>query len=214
MRSYDAILVPGGGVREGGRLPSWVMRRLDRARELAGDAYIVTLSAGTPHRPPPPGARGFPIFEAAAGARYLLDAGFPAERLLIESASWDTIGNAYFSRVVHAEPRGFRRLAVITSDFHLARTRAVFEWVYRLEPCPFGYELDFEGVVDPEMDRAVLAERTAREAASLAAIDRLKRRIADVAGFHHWLFTEHAAYQAAGEAFGAAAARDSSLESY
>src|SRR5258708_3806457 len=31
MQDSDAILIPGGGVREGGALPSWVERRLDRS---------------------------------------------------------------------------------------------------------------------------------------------------------------------------------------
>ena len=213
MERYDAILVPGGGVREGGRLPSWVRRRLDRARETAGEAYIVTLSAGTPHRPPPHDERGFPIFESVAGARYLLDAGFPPERVLIEAHSWDTIGNAYFSRVIHAEPRGFRRMLVVTSDFHLARTRTAFEWVYGLEPRP-AFELDFEGVDDSEMDAAVLAGRRETEARSLEILGPLTGRIRTISRFHRWLFTEHGAYRAKNEACGSERRDGLTLESY
>ncbi len=129
---YDAILIPGGGVRAGGELPVWVTRRLDRALERAGNAWLVPLSAGTPHRPPPLDDCGFPILEARAGADYLAARGAAPERILIEAASYDTIGNAYFSRVVHAIPRGFRRALVVTSEFHMPRTEAVFRWVYGL----------------------------------------------------------------------------------
>jgi hypothetical protein len=35
-------------------LLAWVKPRLDGALELAGDARLMPLSAGTPHCPPPP----------------------------------------------------------------------------------------------------------------------------------------------------------------
>jgi hypothetical protein len=42
------------------------------------------------------------------------------------------VGNAYFSLSVHALPAGWRRLAVVTSDFHMPRTRALFAGIYGL----------------------------------------------------------------------------------
>jgi hypothetical protein len=97
MPSYDAILVPGGGVRESGLLPSWVRRRLDLAVQIREESYIVTLSAGTTRRPPPLDAGGYPIFESVAAARYLVAAGVPPHRVLAETHSYDTIGNALCS---------------------------------------------------------------------------------------------------------------------
>jgi uncharacterized SAM-binding protein YcdF (DUF218 family) len=47
-------------------------------------------------------------------------------------SSYDTVGNAYFSLAIHALPAGWRRLAVVTSDFHMPRSRALFAGVYRL----------------------------------------------------------------------------------
>ena len=46
--------------------------------------------------------------------------------MLLESWSLDTIGNAAFARLFHAELRAWRRIHIITSDFHLARTEAIF----------------------------------------------------------------------------------------
>ncbi len=48
---FDAVIVPGGGVRSGGKLPPWVENRFDRALEIAAGGYIIALSAGTVHRP-------------------------------------------------------------------------------------------------------------------------------------------------------------------
>ena len=54
---------------------------------------IITLSAGTPHVPPPKDARDFPLYEASEGARYLLASGVSPENVLEEKLSLDTLGN-------------------------------------------------------------------------------------------------------------------------
>lgn len=194
--SYDAILIPGGGVREGGALPDWAAARFDRALSLAGDAFLIPLSAGTPHRPPPLDPRGFPISEARAGADYLLRRGVDPARILIEESSYDTIGNAYFSRVIHAIPRAFERLLVVTSAFHMPRAEAVFRWVYSLDAPGPRCSLDFDAVPDVGIHSDALAARIAKERAGLETFRQLPARIATLAGLHAWMFTEHSAYAA------------------
>ena len=191
--AFDAIFIPGGGVRKEG-LPPWVAARLDRALELAGDAFLVPLSAGTPHRPPPLDERGFPITEARAGAEYLVERGADPKRVLIESASYDTIGNAYFSRVMHAIPRQFRRALVITSAFHMARTEAAFRWIYGLPGPGVPCELAFEAVPDTGIPPDILKTRTEKEATALAALEETRRALTSLVDLHLWLFTTHGAY--------------------
>lgn len=188
------MLIPGGGVRTAGSLPSWVTCRLDRAIERYAGEYLIALSAGTVHRPPPLDQNRFPILESVAAARYLLNAGIPADRILTETCSLDTIGNAFFSRVIHADPREFRRLLVITSDFHLERTRMAFEWVYRLSPVGRAYEIRFEGVCDDRMDPAIRREREEKERNGRAALVKAAAGMTTLAEFHRWLFTQHGAY--------------------
>jgi hypothetical protein len=205
MARYDAIVIPGGGVRPGGKLPPWVTPRLDRALAVAGSAFLMPLSAGTPHRAPPLDERGFPWTEARAGARYLVERGAAPERILMEESSYDTIGNAYFSRTIHAIPRGFERLLVVTSAFHMPRTEAVFCWVYGLEGAGAACALDFEAVPDGAIDRDLLEARAAKERAALEAVEARRREIHTLAQMHQWLFTVHGAYSwkeraAAGEA--------------
>jgi len=194
---YDAILIPGGGVRAGGELPPWVTRRLDRALERADGAWLIALSAGTPHRPPPLDPSGFPILEARAAADYLAARVADPHRILIEAASYDTIGNAYFSRVFHAIPRGFRSALVITSEFHLPRTESIFRWIYGLEAPGAPCALDFESVPDDGFDPAMLRARAAKERAALAAVEDLRGRIRTFPDLHRWLFTAHGVYSAA-----------------
>ncbi|MDR3698192.1 MAG: YdcF family protein [Candidatus Sulfopaludibacter sp.] len=199
MVTYDAIVIPGGGVRAGGELPAWVTPRLDRALAVAGHAYLMPLSAGTPHRAPPLNERGFPWTEARAGARYLVAHGVEPERILMEESSYDTIGNAYFSRVIHATPRGFERLLVITSAFHMPRTEAIFRWVYGLESPGAPCAVDFDTVPDCGIDPTVLAARVEKERTALEAVATLRSEIRTQAQLNAWLFTVHGAYSWKGE---------------
>lgn len=214
MSSYDAVLVPGGGVRDGEHLPPWVERRLDLAARVAEGAWVIPLSAGTPHRPPPLDAGGFPIFESAAATRYLLRLGVAPERILIETHSYDTIGNAYFSRALHVDPARMRRLLVVTSEFHLPRTQRVFEWIYGLTPRTSAYELEYQGVSDEGMDPAILAARQGKEAEALELVNGLAQRLTTMREFHRWLFTHHKAYHSTREAFTQTTLGDEVLRSY
>lgn len=214
MPHYDAILVPGGGVRQGGELPTWVRRRLDLAAELSQGSYIITLSAGTVHRPPPLDDRGFPIFEAVAGAQYLVRAGVPPNRVLTETSSHDTIGNAYFSRMHHADPMQLRRILVITSDYHLPRTIVAFTWVYHLTPVATARQIHFRSVADEEIDASILKARQQRERKSLKALKDLTQRLTTLKDFHRWLFTEHTAYNSTANAFTETNLADDLLRSY
>ncbi len=200
MGEFDAILIPGGGLAAGGALPPWVVNRLDRALELQGGALLIALSAGTPHRPTISDTYGRPLFESTAAARYLISRGADPEKLLTEACSLDTIGNAYFSRVIHVGPRGLANLLVVTSEFHLARTEAAFRWVYNLPPAPGPVRLTFEAVPNVGIASGALAARRAREQESLARLETLSARHRDLQSFHRWLFREHRAYTPAPEA--------------
>jgi hypothetical protein len=189
MSRYDAILIPGGGLGDHGEVPPWVRARLDRALAVREDELLIPLSAGTPHR------RRTEL-EAVQSARYLLERGVPAERVPVEAVSLDTIGNAWFSRVLHAEPRWLRRLLVVSSEFHIARCEAAFRWVYGLGPREVEFELSFEPVPDVGMGVEALQARREREADSLRSLEPLTRRYTDVGMFHRWLYSEHAAYSA------------------
>ncbi len=120
--------------------------------------------------------------------------------MLIEAASFDTIGNAYFCRVVHTDPAGFRRLAVVTSEFHMPRTEAIFRWIFSLPPTDTPYRLAFFSVPDIGMPEEGLAARRAKELASLTRIPELIECYRTLRDVHRWLFTRHGAYAAGSDA--------------
>lgn len=139
------LVIPGGGLR-GAEPAPWALTRC----RAAADVYhqlktsstekitVVTLSLGTPHKPMPLHPQtGFQISEAQAAARWLIhEGGVPFADILEEAASLDTIGNAYWFRVVHLEPllaRGGRATVIVfTSHFHMPRTKVIFEHVLGL----------------------------------------------------------------------------------
>jgi len=111
-------------VRKVGRLPSWAERRLDRAIQLQpGGGYIIPWARGPRigRRPSMPADSRF----SSPPQRFDIWWSGPSGR----TASWlrnvpaAPLGNAFFWRAVHADPKGLRRLLIITSGFHLRPMR-------------------------------------------------------------------------------------------
>lgn len=123
---FHAIVIPAGGQHDTGP-PNHVLARLERAVQIFRMApnpkpYIITTAWGTPHKPCPHDAAGFERHEAQDNARWLINQGVPPESLLEESVSLETVGNAFFTRVLHTDVRSLRRLAIINNRFHMPRT--------------------------------------------------------------------------------------------
>lgn len=184
----DAIVIPGGGSQRDESctsLPLSVRRRLDlglqrwyehiAAFPSAPQPYLIVLSAGTVHRPNFINSAGWPISEATSGAQYLVEMSaqgkqpVPPEKILRENVSLDTIGNAFFTRVMHTDVLRLRRLHVITSAFHFPRTKAIFEFVFAI-PAPSNpkYTMTYEEASDDGVYAdAELLGRVTRERQSL-----------------------------------------------
>ena len=202
----DAILVLGGGAPPApdAQLP-FVAARCKAAAALwkaaAKKPKILTLSAGTAHVPQLLDARGSVVFEATASAAVIINEGVSPEDVFVETTSFDTIGNAFYSRNDHCSLAGWRRLLVITSEFHLARTKAIFDWVYGAAGAePSGaYELSYLGTEDTGLTPAEVSARKAREQAStrnvLSSLEPGYRKLASVREF---LTTRHDLYSAKG----------------
>jgi uncharacterized SAM-binding protein YcdF (DUF218 family) len=110
------IIVPGGGLMSDGTLPLYSEKRMQKAAELFHSyesakqpSLIITLSAGTPHKPNPLDTEGFPLYESSMGLNFLIQSGIPANKIFEEKLSLDTIGNVctlllatlYISHEVH-----------------------------------------------------------------------------------------------------------------
>ena len=205
----DAVIVPGGGLDERGEPWPWVKARLDAAlRHDATTRQYLVLSRGTTHKPAPTDADGFAVDESVASARYLIARGVDPQRIVQDTWSVDTIGNVAFARLMHADLAGWRRMHVVTSDNHLARTRAIFEWVFALPPrAGAAPELSFEGVADAGYTGDQLASRRQKEERALEQLKATAAAVRDLSQLHAFLFREHKAYAAAAAEGGAASER-------
>eukprot|EP00898_Chlorokybus_atmophyticus_P007135 jgi/Chlat1/7422/Chrsp6S07446 len=109
------------------RAPAWMRSNLDM-QSMASHLTTGCL----PYRPVM-NSRGFVVHESSACAENLVQKGLHQDNIYKEWASYDTVANAYFALVQHAMPAGWSRLHVITSRFHMPRTRLLFEWVFGLQ---------------------------------------------------------------------------------
>lgn len=203
--AFDAILVLGGGppVTERRPLP-FVEGRCDASarifQALAVPPKILCLSAGTAHAKQLLREDGLPVWESTAAAAYLIDSGVPKHSVLVETTSYDTIGNAYFARTSHTDVAGWQRLCIITSDFHMPRSKAIFEWVFGgsgEEGDSGKYELTFvETSTGASLTEEALSARREREASSLLKVHQLARAYPTLADLHTFLTTQHDLYTA------------------
>lgn len=149
LKDLDAILVLGGGVPENLETPPvYVQRRASDAAaivhrreqlQVVGDNVnnlpprvlsILCLSAGTAHLPQLMSSNGLPIWESTSCAAYLAQHHGLVDNVFVETTSYDTIGNAFFARTSHTDVNGWRNLLIITNEFHMARTAAIFDWIF------------------------------------------------------------------------------------
>jgi DUF218 domain len=143
--------------------------------------------------------------------------GLKAKQLLKETMSCDTVGNAYFSFLLHARPARWRRTLVVTSAFHMPRTRAAFEWMWRLEDnseSVAGPQLQFLSSPDTGIDPSVLIARAGRERESLLQLAANAERLRDLASVHEWLNATHLCYAVARQGEKPVALADSIRASY
>lgn len=207
----DAIVVLAGGVGDDGLPHEAVMRRLRKAAEVysqesanAGGTppMVICNGGGTTHKPKWVDSAGYAVPEAALMGQQLAKLGVRMEHIYVEGYSDDTIGNAYFLRVMHFDPRpDWARVLIITSEFQMARAKAIYDWIFGLQSVGWHrHELSYESVADTDaLPPRVLRGRRAREAASLQTFtngELVKRtRLAEV---HDWIHTKHSAYTVRG----------------
>ncbi|GMH33459.1 hypothetical protein BSKO_01293 [Bryopsis sp. KO-2023] len=202
---YEGIFVLAGGFLSDGGLPAWVERRLDASADVQRlqerNCPIVCLGGGTPHKPPILDSRGFVVHESTMCSNYLIaNYSINPWSILKEVSSYDTVGNAYFGLAIHALPAKWRKIAVITSDFHMPRSRALFEDMCRLAEDPSGngnngFQLDFIPVSDKGIfQEEVLEARKSREAQSLATWKTDLEKLKSFTDLHNWLHETHLCY--------------------
>ena len=214
LSELDLIMVLGGGAPEAwNRPPSYVRQRCDDAARVVermkehlrrqrqpkrvakttiNSIDILSLSAGTAHVPQLLSTDGLPIWESTASAAYLeTQHGLSSK---VETTSYDTIGNAFFARVGHTDlMENWKNLLIVTNEFHMERSKAIFEWIYRLGDQK-RYNLYFLESPNVGLSAEALEARRQRESKSLQSVHALSQKYQTLPAVYRWLSTEHDLY--------------------
>jgi uncharacterized SAM-binding protein YcdF (DUF218 family) len=124
----QAIIVPGRGINPDGTLPADPISRVKKAVELfqQDEAPIIIMSGGySKHLVDIP-----QISEAQAMKTLAVSLGVPPESIIEESRSTHTLANAYFTKKLFCEPKGWRDLIIVASDEHMPRIEYVFRKMF------------------------------------------------------------------------------------
>lgn len=125
---FDVAVVLGCGVNEDGSLSDDPMGSVNLASQLyrSGRIPLIIFSGNLSYKAKftPPRS------EAEAMYAYAQEIGLPANSLLVENESKDTLGNAYFTKVRYLIPKKLGHLAVILGPNHsLERVKYIFNKV-------------------------------------------------------------------------------------
>ncbi len=129
--TYDAVILLGGVVEElptaTSGMPSYndnVERLVVTHRLLRDGNARVAIVSGASNRPEL-SAYG----ESAVLSRQIADWGIARERIIAEDKALNTRENAVFTKAI-ARERGFERVLIVTSAFHMPRAAECFVAVY------------------------------------------------------------------------------------
>lgn len=138
---YDAYVVLGGGLTPEEDLPKPVERRVDTgiaALEQDPGASMLMTGKHTFMLDTPPATT-----EAREMLLYAWRRGVDPRIVSGEHQSLDTVGNAVFTKQDFVVPRGWDRIAVVTSTYHLQRALRIFRHV-------MGPDIVVDGIGSPE----------------------------------------------------------------
>ncbi|GMH97727.1 hypothetical protein TrVE_jg4326 [Triparma verrucosa] len=198
-----AIIVLGGGPAPSLTVPlPFVLPRYEAAytfyRNHPSFTKIICVSAGTAHVPPLTSC-DYPVFESTVCANFFTSKGVPPSDVIIDSFSYDTIGNAHYANNV-VESLGLGKAIVVTSKFHMERSKEIFDWVWSLKSPEKLNSLSYQTVEDVGLSGPDLSSRISKESSGLAGVKRVKQIVSERYNnnLDAWLLTDHDLYSAEG----------------
>ena len=126
-KKFDAIVVLGYELKKNFELKNIAKYRVERANELFEKGLaskVIFLGSHSFWNKDKP-----EITEAKAMRDYAISKGLPKNVTLLEENSKDSIGNAYFVRKNYLEKNNWKKIIVVTTDFHIPKTKYVFQKV-------------------------------------------------------------------------------------
>lgn len=124
-----AIIILGQMLNDDGSMINVLKRRLDKALKLNDNNSLFVVLGGRANKKSP-------FSEAQVMSNYLLSKNISEDYIIEEDKSLDTIGNVFFLKRDILSKRKINELIIVTSSFHMPRTRIIFRKIlgpkYRL----------------------------------------------------------------------------------
>ena len=191
----NLICVLAGGIQNNGDVNEFVKARLDKAIELYNkynNSYILVLGGGTYHKTPHINKEGFVVHESTCCAIYLNNNGIPGYHIMREWSSYDTIANGFFAFTNYINILDIDILYVITSEFHIERSKLIFDYFNKLfnKNITIYYKETYNN-----LDDNTLKIRRDREKSSILNFKKnFLENKKSLNEFVLWFYTKHKAY--------------------
>lgn len=136
MKTYDAIIVLGGGIQDDWTLAPSIKARINLAKyyyDRQQSQRIIMSGKWSEYRK----KHVPPVTEATLMSEYAQSLGLPPKAILKEEQSHNTKENIFYTKQTFLKPHKWRRLLIVTSDFHITRTKYYCQQIlgdkYRLQ---------------------------------------------------------------------------------
>lgn len=185
IHKADVIITLGRGINPDGSIPNITQYRAKKAAKLfnEGLAPNMLISGGYWgfQRFVPPNMEAMPMKEIA------INMNVPESKIILEETSRDTLGNAYFTRLI-VDKHEWKKIIVVTSEDHYERTKYYFDKVYGTE-YDIQYSLAETGLSKEEINKIMKFEKAAIRLCNLRNIKN-----GDLEGVKQYMFHKHVMY--------------------
>lgn len=178
---FDCIIVLANEMDKEGNLNLESVARI----KLASDSYFNNPSAtlitcGWNYR------KDSKLFIGDVMKNYAVKLGVPFNKIITENNSRDTVGDAFFTKLIILKNTKWKKLLIITSDYHVIRTSKIFKFIYGSQ-----YEINVIGSYGFDSLEKQLSEKK-----SLKAFERTFENIkeGDEIKIYERLSTQHPFY--------------------
>lgn len=191
----DAIIVCSGRLSHDMTLDPESKLRLNGAIRLFNDGASehIIMNGGPGVYIKPDGSFGY--FERGTRpvhcdfmADYAAEMGIPQDRILKQDYTVDSVGEAYYVKMMCLEPKEWKNNIVVSSDYHMNRLRIIYERIFGPE-----YATEFVGVdTDLTNDEKTLGMEEASLAVFLEQFGEIEP--GDSEEIEQTLYTRHGLY--------------------
>lgn len=122
---FDCIIVLANEMDKEGNLNLESIARIKLACDSYFDKPSTTLiTCGWNYR------KDSKLFIGDVMKNYAVNLGVPAEKIITELNSRDTVGDAFFTKSNILKNKDWKNLLIVTSDYHVFRTSKIFKFIY------------------------------------------------------------------------------------